>query len=65
MSNVYMQPDEAVRREFIRVLAQIKRRQIANAYAIATDSRADKHAPQSIVSSTKRDPVVISEVANF
>ena len=53
MSNLSLHPDDAIRREFIRVLAQIQRRQIAAAYAATTDNPADKHGKQTTVSLTQ------------
>ena len=47
MSNLSIHPDDAIRREFIRVLAQIQRRQIAAACSAITDSPADKHDQQA------------------
>jgi len=50
MPNLSIHPDDAIRREFIRVLAQIQRRQIAAACSAITDSPADKHDQQAAVS---------------
>lgn len=57
MSTLSLRPEDAVRREFIRVLAQIKRRQIAAACSTATtDSPADKHDQQKAVSLCQHTP---------
>ena len=60
MSNLSLHPDDAIRREFIHVLAQIQRRQIAAACSATTDSPADKHDHQVAVPLSEHAPVAAS-----